>query len=301
VTGHPSSAGSAVDSQRSWASVYSIPPGDERVRAGGVEVSVSQWEGRCQSAGPDVLLVHGGAAQRQWWDHIAPLLQGAGRVVALDLSGHGDSQHRDLYSLDDWSGEVLDVAEVLCGTEPPMLVGHSMGGLVAVNAAQQEPESFAAVLALDSPLRRSAQSYGERRRKIASRPVRSFGSEDEALKGYKTFPPVADAPPEVMAHIARAAFRRADDRWALKYDPRVYLRPQVADDFVRLAQIPTWWVRAEHGFIDDSMAQRLRESLGPAGSLLQVPGAGHHLLLEQPLATAWVINLFIQQPPRVNA
>lgn len=262
---------------------------------------MSSWEGRSGHGGPDVLLVHGGAAQRQWWDHLAPLLQDAGRVVALDLSGHGDSQRRELYSLDDWSSEVLEVAKNLCGTEPPMLVGHSMGGLVAVNAAQQEPESFAAVLALDSPLRRSAQSYGERRQKIATRPVRSFGSWEDALDGYKTFPPVNDAPAEVMAHVARAAFRRVDERWALKYDPRVYLRPQVADDFVRPARVPTWWVRAEHGFIDDSMAQSLRESLGPAGSLLQVPGAGHHLLLEQPLATAWVINLFVQQPPRTNA
>ena len=42
-----------------------------------------------------VVLVHGGAAHAGWWDHIAPFLAAEHRVVAIDLSGHGDSDHRD--------------------------------------------------------------------------------------------------------------------------------------------------------------------------------------------------------------
>lgn len=293
-------AGPDIDAEHSWSSAYAIPARTERVRAGGAEVTVSCWEGRSGRVGPDVVLIHGGAAQRQWWDHLAPFVSGAGRVVALDLSGHGDSEHRERYTLDAWTSEVVEVAEIFCGPTP-LLVGHSMGGLVAVNAAQREPDRFAAVLALDSPLRRSAQSYSERRQKIASRPVRSFASHTEAFNGYKTFPPVTKAPAEVMTHISRAAFRRSGDRWALKFDPHIYLRPQVSDDFVLTAQIPTWWVQAENGFVDESMAQLIRESLGPAGALIQVPGASHHLILEQPLAAAWIISLFVQQLGRTTA
>ncbi|NGP07795.1 alpha/beta hydrolase [Rhodococcus sp. 14C212] len=261
---------------------------------------MSVWDPPVDTTGPDVVLVHGGAAQRQWWDHLAPLLKGAGRVVALDLSGHGESHHREQYTLDTWSHEVLEIAQHFCA-DPPVLVGHSMGGIVSVNAAQSHPDEFAAVLALDSPLRRMTTSHVERRNKIASRPVRSFASRAEALSGYKTFPPVTDAPAEVIDHIARAAYRRVDDRWALKYDPRIYLRPQIDDDFVQAARIPTWWVQAEHGFVDETMAQRIRESIGPAGVLLEAPAASHHMILEQPLATAWIISLFIQQLRRFPA
>src|SRR6266699_6796291 len=49
-----------------------------------------------------IVLVHGGAAHARWWDHIAPLLARGRRVVALDLSGHGDSDRRDAYNLDLW-------------------------------------------------------------------------------------------------------------------------------------------------------------------------------------------------------
>ena len=51
------------------------------------------------------MLVHGGAAHSRWWDHIAPMLTEGWRVVAVDLSGHGDSDRRDHYSLDTWARE----------------------------------------------------------------------------------------------------------------------------------------------------------------------------------------------------
>ena len=46
------------------------------------------------------MLVHGGAAHSRWWDHIGPLLADGRLVVAIDLSGHGDSARRESYSLD---------------------------------------------------------------------------------------------------------------------------------------------------------------------------------------------------------
>src|SRR5436309_7967670 len=52
--------------------------------------------------GRSIVLVHGGAAHSRWWDHIAPMLTEGWRVVAVDLSGHGDSDRRDRYSLDTW-------------------------------------------------------------------------------------------------------------------------------------------------------------------------------------------------------
>ena len=60
---------------------------------------------------PGLVLVHGGAAHAGWWDHVAPLLAGEYCVVALDLSGHGDSGRRDTYDMETWAREVVAVAE----------------------------------------------------------------------------------------------------------------------------------------------------------------------------------------------
>ena len=63
----------------------------------GTSIAYRAWG---DQADRSIVLVHGGAAHSRWWDHIAPLLARGWRVVALDLSGHGDSGRRDSYSLD---------------------------------------------------------------------------------------------------------------------------------------------------------------------------------------------------------
>ena len=54
---------------------------------------------------PGIVLVHGGAAHAHWWSFIAPLLTSQYHVVALDLSGHGDSGRRAEYRRETWAEE----------------------------------------------------------------------------------------------------------------------------------------------------------------------------------------------------
>jgi pimeloyl-ACP methyl ester carboxylesterase len=70
------------------------------------------------------------------------------RVVALDLSGHGDSGRREAYTLDQWSREVLAAAGHAGITKPPTVIGHSMGGFVALRAAGLYGSRLARVVAI---------------------------------------------------------------------------------------------------------------------------------------------------------
>ncbi len=74
----------------------------------GVPITYREW-GR--GTAPGLLLIHGGAAHSRWWDAIAPHLSGDRRVVALDLSGHGDSGSSTDVRSRDWADEVLAVIE----------------------------------------------------------------------------------------------------------------------------------------------------------------------------------------------
>jgi len=96
-------------------------PEHRTARVAGAEVRVRCW-GR--EGLPGVVLVHGGAARSGWWDHIAPYLVGSHRVVALDLTGHGDSEWRTHYAMGLWAQEVIAAAEAGGAVVPPVVVGR---------------------------------------------------------------------------------------------------------------------------------------------------------------------------------
>lgn len=277
-------------STRPWTAALKVEPDREQVRVGGLSVIVSVWE-LDPTADRDVLLVHGGAAHREWWDHLAPLLDGVRRVVAPDLTGHGASDRRGAYTVEEWADEIADVAAQLCQGRPT-LIGHSLGGWVVHTASGRHPEAFAAVLALDSPLKREGANL-DRRAKLASRPVRSYEDREVARDSWRTHPPVTRMPREVVEHITLSAFAEIEGRWALRYDPVLYLRPQPDDDSVFAAPVPTWWVHAGDGLVDERMAGVLRERLGARGTVVRAPGVTHHMILEDPLAALWAINTFL--------
>jgi len=103
---------------------------------------------------PGLVLVHGGAAHAGWWTFLAPLLTRQYDVVALDLSGHGDSGRRAEYPRRAWADEVLAVSAEAGFPGPPVLVGHSMGGLVSIVAASVYGDALAGAIIVDTPVRR---------------------------------------------------------------------------------------------------------------------------------------------------
>ncbi len=76
-------------------------PFDENtIDVDGVPIHYLEWGHRDQ---PGLVLVHGGAAHAHWWTFLAPMFAENWPVVALDLSGHGDSGRREIYSHEAWA------------------------------------------------------------------------------------------------------------------------------------------------------------------------------------------------------
>ena len=72
---------------------------------GGVQLYYHEWG---HPTAPSLVLLHGGAAQAHWWDHLAPALAEQYHVVAPDLRGHGDSSwvSPPAYEIEDYVGDV---------------------------------------------------------------------------------------------------------------------------------------------------------------------------------------------------
>lgn len=85
-------------------------------------------------SGPDVVFVHGITDDRTAWSPIVERLSGAHRCVTLDLRGHGESGDADDYGALAMAGDVTAVMSA-AGCERPLLVGHSLGGMVVTAVA----------------------------------------------------------------------------------------------------------------------------------------------------------------------
>jgi pimeloyl-ACP methyl ester carboxylesterase len=260
-------------------------PNERTLRIGSNVLACSIWEPENVSAPTrNLLLLHGNAANRHWWDSIAPHLANRFRVVSFDLSGHGDSSHTNEYSLDFWVDEVFAVVETYFPFGPLALVGHSLGGLIALKSAWREPSAVRQVVLLDTPLRRYNDEQLSKRREIGTRPLKRHPDVEAAVAAFRTVPPSYGTPPEVLRHVAELSVLERDGSWQLKLDPRIYLRRTNREDFLRPWPAGTTLFRAGHGLIDDHMAREV-EGLLPRGGMLEMQGLGHNMLLEDPHAT----------------
>jgi pimeloyl-ACP methyl ester carboxylesterase len=123
----------------------------DRVRVpGNIDIEYQQ----AGSGGRSFVLVHGFTGSRDdWREHIEPLAQ-LGRTLAVDLRGHGGSTNPGDaagYTLDQLSSDLHSALLAIDG-EPCDLLGHSMGGMVALRYALDHPERVEALLADNGPI-----------------------------------------------------------------------------------------------------------------------------------------------------
>jgi pimeloyl-ACP methyl ester carboxylesterase len=101
-----------------------------------------------------VVLLHGYSASIEWWEKVAPALADSGqRVIAIDLVGHGGSEApRDLEPYGA-AGQATAVSSplVALGVRHAVLVGHSMGGHVAIAVAESDPDLVERIVVSDTP------------------------------------------------------------------------------------------------------------------------------------------------------
>ena len=122
-------------------------------------------------------------------------------MAALDLSGHGDSGRREVYRLDVWAEEVLAVAAAAGIAGPPVLIGHSMGGFVALRAASIYGARLAGAVAIDSPVRDITPEERAARDQRAFGPLRVYPTREAAMARFR---PIPDQPvlPYIAEHVA---------------------------------------------------------------------------------------------------
>ena len=104
----------------------------------------------CRGNGPSLLIVHGGSGDRKRWVPLLPLFASRFSVCAMDRRGHGESEPGSDYSLQKESEDVIAAVNAQLG--PTFVLGHSIGGVFALEAAFMSKKISKLVL-YEPPLR----------------------------------------------------------------------------------------------------------------------------------------------------
>ncbi len=273
--------------QRSW------PRRDGTVRLDGIRLHYAAWGPR---SAPPLILLHGGAANSHWWDWVAPRLAGPLRVLALDFPGHGKSEwpRPPRYRMEDLVQAVMGFAEGL-GVSCLDLVGHSMGGKVAMLVAVWHPRRVRSLVLVDATPDVSADGLAQMRQ-IGTRPLRRFGSPRAAAQAFHLIPPETVATLARLRVLAvRSTRHRGHGRWSIGPDREFFTRvvPQVASPLLPRIICPTLILRAERSSIlDRRTAQAMRRAI-PRSTVCEILETCHHLILERPDEVAGAIREFL--------
>ena len=242
------------------------------------------------------MLLHGSGAHAHWWDEFVPQIGSGFHVVALDLRGHGDSAWAEppRYAYRDYAEDALAVLDHL-GWERSVVVGHSMGGHIAVLSTAEWPHRVRALVVIDAMPRMPSELLA-RYHGIGERPSRRYPDLETYVAHYRVRPAGTSAPAEVVRRLAtHAARRESDGSYAHKCDRRTYAGRQPVD------MVPNWKrVQCPALLVGGMRSDRLTpERLAlvrqacPHAAVAMLPDAGHHVFLDQPAACAEVVRRFL--------
>lgn len=244
---------------------------------------------------PSLVLIHGGSAHAHWWDHIATELACEYRVLALDLRGHGDSAWATppAYEITDYVADLEAVITTL-GLSPLVLIGHSLGGFIALTYATLHAATLQALVVVDGGFR---LPHSRRMRLLSRLPAPVYRDEADLLVRFRLLPEDTYATPALLQHIAWHSVRRLPDgRLTLKFDRASLLR-QPCDLSSQLRDIacPTLLLRGSDS--RNLPASTLTEMLAlcPRAQGREIPAAGHHVFLDNPAIFLQTVHSFLDK------
>jgi pimeloyl-ACP methyl ester carboxylesterase len=243
-----------------------------------------------------MLCLHGGAAHAHWFDFVAPAFTADYHVISLDQRGHGDSAwaHPPDYSYESFAADLAEAVDKL-GLRDFVLVGHSMGGMIALVYAATYPGRVARLVVIDSTLRMTEERVASLRT-IGTRRGSSYATREEFLQRFRLRPSGTTATAEIVAHLAEHSARRLEDGgWAHKFDRDVYARRQPLDGAKYWGRIgiPALLIKGE-------LSRRITPEIiadvkanCPQVELAEVSHSEHHVPLDNPGGFVRAVRLFL--------
>jgi pimeloyl-ACP methyl ester carboxylesterase len=269
-------------------------------------------ETRGPASAPPVLFAHGFGQSRLSWARTASALAAEGwRTVTFDARGHGDSGRvpQGAYHLEQFVADLLVIGESL--GEPPVMVGHSMGGLLAMVAAGEvRPAPFRALVLVDITPRWETSGV-TRILGFMRAHLNGFASLEDAAERVAAYAPQRSRG-RSLRELEQLLRRDGDGRWRWRWDPALLdtiavegeRHQQRLLDAARKIDVPVLLVSGGRSDVvsERTVAEFLRNV--PSAEHVEVPHATHAVAGDDNDAFIAVLAYFLKSlgspPPRVR-
>jgi pimeloyl-ACP methyl ester carboxylesterase len=240
-------------------------------------------------AAPAIVLLHGFAGSLHWWDNLVPLLDQRYRIIRFDLLGHGgSSKPASGYSMEH-QAQLVDEALHQLGVHRALIVGHSMGGLVATALATRDRTLAAGVALVDAPPTANAGKLPFTARlafvPILGELLRSTmitnGMVSEALQS--AFAPGYPVPHRFVSDFWKMTFSSYTQS---DHGDRAYLEHEPLAQRLAALRLPVLGIYGSEDQIVSPRAMRTDYAQIPGVEIVEIARAGHSPMVEKPYATA---------------
>ena len=181
-----------------WQQALAVKPAIDSVNVDGSRIEYQHWGDRTK---PALIFIHGAAAHANWWDFIAPFFTEHYFVIAPHLSGMGNSDHRDAYSSPIFARDVMGVYEQLNLDNRTLVVGHSLGGAVALTLAAEQGQRLRAAVMIDSAVFPPGADLPFDPTKAPYRPKTICDDYETAAERFFLLPPQPCEQPHLLEHV----------------------------------------------------------------------------------------------------
>ena len=283
-----------IDSHPEWfTEALSVVKEQKSIQVEGDHVSYQKWG---DPSKPGMVLVHGSGSHSHWWDFIAPLLLEDFQISAIDLSGMGDSDHREDYSPELYGKEILAVAEDsgFFGIGDPIICGHSMGGFMSAYAGLISEKKIGGVIMVDSPIRPPTYDYSTHVRSGPIRRIKTYPSKESILERFRLTPEQECENEYLVKYIAEWSIKEVSNGFQWKFDDTIFDKL----GFSHMTKNQAFELNCNLGIIYGTKSNMMTEEIlnfikenVPEGTpMIPIEKAAHHVLLDQPLELAKAIK-----------
>ncbi|MEM7492444.1 MAG: alpha/beta hydrolase [Pseudomonadota bacterium] len=268
----------------------STPYQERFVDVDGARVRYQRWG---ETENPGLLLVHGNGAHAHWYDFIAPYFADDYCVVAMSFAGMGDSDWRETYSVNIFTNEQLAVcedADLFADGQKPVMVAHSFGGFIAMHTGSKHSDKFSGIMIVDSPVRPPDDDWDGPPQRARGNKV--YTSLESALARFRLAPPQPCENHFIVDYIARHSLKQVDMKdgqqgWTWKFDPFIWRHFEAMaepKEMLRAISCPLTVMRGENSILLHEKTWAYMRDLRDDMTMVSIPEAQHHVMLDQPLA-----------------
>ncbi len=256
--------------------------------------------------GSPIVLIHCFSCAINWWDRMMPMLDRKHRVIAVDLLGHGGSEKPGGgYTIPHQADVIAEALERL-HVKGAEIVGHSLGGSVAVGLAERHRDLASRVVIIDTSAGYHSRGSLGFIAGLAFEPVIGealwrIKPDFATKKGLEVaFAPGFDVPDEFVEDVNRLTYSAYDESPSGSED---YSDEKPLGERMRATGLPLMVLMgAEEQIVDDPVAALAEYKHGvPGVETHLIAGAGHSPNVEKPRETAKLVLSFdeksVASPP----